>query len=173
MTPYLKTQAVPGFWQLPVLFFKVQGMHLWNLEEKKWLWSKSGLESFFLQWEGCIVRRFKNPPQLLMWAFELSAETPIAACSAAPSAGQDAPSAILVGKRRALLDKGHWGLVLTKRFRANSKETGMAVMLEKTNWKQTSSVESIKAVIHNIFFKDEKNAKSFYFPIFSPSWSGK
>lgn len=45
----------------------------------------------------------------------------------------------------------------------------MAVMLEKTNWKQTSSVESIKAVIHNIFFKDEKNAKSFYFPIFSPS----
>lgn len=42
----------------------------------------------------------------------------------------------------------------------------MAVMLEKTNWKQTSSVESIKAVIHNIFFKDEKNAKSFYFPIF-------
>lgn len=38
----------------------------------------------------------------------------IAACSGAPSAGQDTPSAILAGKWRALLDKGHLGLILTE-----------------------------------------------------------
>lgn len=48
----------------------------------------------------------------------------------------------------------------------------MAFVLEKTNWKQASSAESIKVVIHNIFFKDEKNAKPFYFSIFPPHEMG-
>lgn len=121
---------------------------------------------FLTQWDSWLTRRLKN--SLACWMRPLSSrQNPrAAACSGAPSAGQDAPSAILVGKRRALLDKGHRGLVFTERFRANSKETGVAVMLGKTNWKRTSSAESIKVVIHNIFFKDEKNAKPFYFSIF-------
>lgn len=74
--PTWKRRLYHGSGNCPCYFLKVQGMHLWNLEEKKWLWGKTGLESSFLSEKGCIVRRFKNPPQLLMWAFELSAETP-------------------------------------------------------------------------------------------------